>query len=151
MNIFNKGRGFTLIELLVVVTIISLLTSIVLVSLNSARTKGADSAIKTNLNNARPQAELYHANNTDSYGTSGYPNTGTGICSSAVLPAGTGIYQMLSAADAQSANVDCDSITTAWAAQAQLIASTNFYCVDSAGAAKIIASPGKGANATVCP
>lgn len=36
----NQLRGFTLIELLVVVAIISLLSSIVTVSLNSARAKG---------------------------------------------------------------------------------------------------------------
>ncbi|MEI6660055.1 MAG: type II secretion system protein [bacterium] len=36
----NKNRGFTLIELLVVLSITSLLSSIVLSSLNSARIKG---------------------------------------------------------------------------------------------------------------
>lgn len=63
----NKNKGFTLIELLVVIAIIGILSSVVLASLNSARNKGSDAAIKANLANARAQAELYADDNSGSY------------------------------------------------------------------------------------
>jgi len=42
----NSSKGFTLIELLVVISIIGLLSSVVLSSLNTARDKAKDSAMK---------------------------------------------------------------------------------------------------------
>jgi prepilin-type N-terminal cleavage/methylation domain-containing protein len=58
-----KDAGFTLIELLVVIAIIGILSSIVLASLNTARAKGADAAIKSDLSNIRPQAEIFYDDN----------------------------------------------------------------------------------------
>jgi len=66
-------RGFTLIELLVVIAIIGILASIVLVSLSSARTRGADAGVQGNLNTIRTQAELYYSDN----GTYGLFNSGS--------------------------------------------------------------------------
>lgn len=59
----KKIKGFTLIELLVVIAIIGILSSVVLASLNVARSKGADASIKSNLAGVRSQAEIFYDSN----------------------------------------------------------------------------------------
>ena len=56
----KKNKGFTLIELLVVIAIIGVLASVVLASLNTARTKGNDAAVKSNFSGTRAQAEFFY-------------------------------------------------------------------------------------------
>lgn len=51
------NRDFTLIELLVVIAIIGILASIVLVSLNSARNKGKDTRVTSDVSQIRLQLE----------------------------------------------------------------------------------------------
>ncbi len=55
-----KKRGFTLIELLVVIAIIGLLSTLSVVSLNSARGKARDAARKSDLNAISTAMELYN-------------------------------------------------------------------------------------------
>ncbi|MDE1874967.1 MAG: type II secretion system protein [Patescibacteria group bacterium] len=58
-------KGFTLIELLVVIAIIALLSAVVMVSLNVARTKGGDSAVKAGMKQMLTQAQTYLDTNTN--------------------------------------------------------------------------------------
>jgi len=59
MNIPRKTKGFTLIELLVVISIISLLSSIVLASLNSTRVKARDAYRKQEIQQLVKAFTLY--------------------------------------------------------------------------------------------
>lgn len=125
-------RGFTLIELLVVIAIIGILASVVLASLNSARDKGEDAAIKSNLNNIRAQAELFYDDNGD------YDN---------VCVDDDNVAQGVAAAGGE-----CYATADVWAAFAPLSsATTSSYCVDSTGSATTTATASIGSSATACP
>lgn len=121
----NLKKGFTLIELLVVIAIIGILSGIVLASLNTARDKGANAAVKSNLNNARAQAELFYDNGT----TPTYLN----VCTSGT----NNISSMVAGAtSAGGTGTQCEDTAAGWAANSQLKGTpTMWYCVDSTGAA----------------
>lgn len=128
MTIFNKNirharEGFTLIELLVVIAIIGVLSAVVLASLNSARNKGADAAIKSNINNARAQAELFYDT------ASSYDNVCTDT--NGVVKMKDGAQSALGTAGG---TVVCNDDANAWAMSSPLkTASSRYYCVDSTG------------------
>ena len=146
----KKNNGFTLIELLVVIAIIGVLASVVLAALTSARSKGNDVAVKSNLANTRSQAELYYGTNS--------PNSYTGICTSTGNAAGTKSISGMVLAAAQAAlgsaatvntaiatagtgtTSTCHETATGWAAEAPLSGSTagtpKMWCVDSTGASE---------------
>ncbi|MFY9462748.1 MAG: type II secretion system protein [Candidatus Sungiibacteriota bacterium] len=93
----KKSSGFTLIELLVVISIIGLLSSIVLTSVNSARSKARNAREKVDVKQIITALELARSNNpNDKYPLSG----GSGANWSCLKSSGTcwrGSYSALPA------------------------------------------------------
>lgn len=135
----TQQKGFTLIELLVVIAIIGILSSVVLASLNTARNKGADTAVKSNLSGARAQAELFYDVNTNSYENVCANNAGVGgvktIYASVLAAAqATGLTTITVDGTGAATISVCNDTAAGWGATAPLKAG-GLYCVDSTGAA----------------
>lgn len=120
----NFKKGFTLIELLVVVAIIGILASVVLASLNSARTKGSNAAVKANLSGIRAQAEILY-DTASSYAS---------ICADATVVSALDAASTAGAGNTTSD--ECYNEAAGWVAEVPLRAAEGTsvsWCVDSNG------------------
>ena len=140
MKKFTLKKGFTLIELLVVIAIIGILSSVVLASLNTARNKGADAAIKSNLANARAEAEIFYDTGSTYSGVCAL--TGSNVIGDSVTAAATAggaAYSVSNTANVTSAVAVCHDAAGGWAAAAPLKNGGVAWCVDSTGVAASVA------------
>ncbi|HEX8591596.1 MAG TPA: hypothetical protein VF696_02510, partial [Candidatus Paceibacterota bacterium] len=118
-----------------------------------ARNKGADTAVKSNLANARAEAEIFYDSNSNSYAPTGVTN---GVCSeSAANGIGDNVRAAMTATGIATTvavnGIYCGAAADAWAAWAPLkTTATNAYCVDSKGSAKTLTTLPTAAI-TACP
>lgn len=137
----SSHRGFTLIELLVVIAIIAILSAVVLTSLSTARERGKDAAIKGNLAQIRPQAELYYDEHDSSYCSDpkADPNCAIVGCDSGMFSDDQIISKAIKAAVEASPSGDINDAKCyvkggqRWAVSVPLHGEGKNFCVDWAG------------------
>ncbi|MEQ1500191.1 MAG: type II secretion system protein [Parcubacteria group bacterium] len=138
----STKKGFTLIELLVVIAIIGILSSVVLTSLNTARSKGSDAAVKSNLKGIGAQAAIVENDDGSYDNVCADTNITNAVNAAGLAGGGTGV---------------CNDSPSEWAASAPLKVEDQFgsgsgvdyWCVDQAGSARVI-DDALGA-VTLCP
>lgn len=144
----TNNKGFTIIELLAIIAILGLLAGIVVVNVNSSRTKGKDSAVKTQLEQVRNAAELAFDTKGDYSGVCA--EAGGAAANSTLTTTGDfgRIATAITAIGAGAAACNESGSSTAYVVWAPLKSGSNF-CVDSLGNAKVatIATD----TATACP
>ena len=159
----NRSRGFTLIELLVVIAIIGILSAVVLASLNTARSKGSDAAIKSNLSTVLIQSAIYYDTNMN-YGTNAAaagPTTAACSLAGSMFVLDTNVKAAIAQADQAAGgtagtlskttcSIGATGSSQAWAVYVPLYNNTGSntgFCIDSTGQSKAGVIP----TAYACP
>ena len=156
----HTRKGFTLIELLVVVAIIGLIAAVVTMALGSAKKKGEDAAVQSNLHTIINQAEIFYADNSDSY----LPATAAGVAFDVAEcptynPLGVTMFavdptmaEAITGALSSGIGSACYNSSNKWAVAVGLKQTLGTsWCVDNSGAARQVnTNPLSAINAGIC-
>jgi prepilin-type N-terminal cleavage/methylation domain-containing protein len=124
MNYQSVQFGFTIVELLITIAIISILTAVVIGSLNDAREDGVGAKIKSELVILSKRAKIEEPSSL----------TYDVVCGSNGFTTSTEVMRILTAIERFSPEpLVCNSDTTEYAVSAA-IGSSTYWCVDSEGA-----------------
>lgn len=133
----RKSKAFTLIELLIVIAIIGILAAMILVALNTARTRAKDARIKSDIHQLAVNASVWgldHNNNWTSWCSDGGVSGSHKTILDDIFKQGGGVVPT-SGKDMTGAP-GCNGQKDKWAVAAKLsigTASESSICVDSTG------------------